>query len=411
MLLNDRQRVRGDTSPMNTPRTFLLGAAAALLAATALAQAPQLVTPPPPPTGPAAALAVPPPPTVPTSAYVLIDYSTGRVLAGQRAHDSLEPASITKLMTGYLVFSAIREKRLRLDEDITISEHAWRSEGSRTFVKVGSRVPADVLIKGMIVQSGNDATIALAERVAGTEPAFVAMMNQQAARLGMKDTHFENSWGGPAPTHRSSAFDLAIMGQALIRDFPEDYKIYSLRDFVWNGIRQQNRNGLLGKDPTVDGIKTGHTDSARYCLVSSAKRGGMRLIAVVLGSDTVKDREDASAALLNYGFTFYETLKLQEGNRLVLKPRVWKSTEEFVPVGTARDIYATVARGQGVGIEKTVAVNAKLTAPIAAGTTVGELTIKSGSEVVARAPLITLAAATESSFFAGLLDSIKLWLQ
>ena len=210
---------------MNTHRTFLIGAATALLAAAALAQAPQLVTPPPPPTGPAAALAVPPPPAVPTSAYVLIDYSTGRVLAGQRAHDSMEPASITKLMTGYLVFAAIRDKRLRLDEEITISEHAWRSEGSRTFVKVGSRVPADVLIKGMIVQSGNDATIALAERVAGTEPAFVDMMNQQAARLGMKDTHFENSWGGPAPTHRSSAFDLAIMGQALIRDFPEDYKI------------------------------------------------------------------------------------------------------------------------------------------------------------------------------------------
>lgn len=396
---------------MNKPRHILISALAALSTAAALAQAPQLITPPPPPTGAAAALAIPAPPAVPTSAYVLIDYSTGRVLAGQRAHEQMEPASITKLMTGYLVFAAIRDKRLRLDEEITISEHAWRSEGSRTFVQVGSRVPADVLIKGMIVQSGNDATIALAERVAGTEPAFVEMMNQQAARLGMKDTHFENSWGGPAPTHRSSAFDLAVLGQALIRDFPEDYKLYSLREFVWNGIRQQNRNGLLGRDPSVDGIKTGHTDSARYCLVSSAKRGGMRLIAVVLGSDTVKDREDASAALLNYGFTFYETLKLQEGNRLVLKPHVWKSTEEFIPVGLARDLYATVARGQGVGIEKNVSLNGKLVAPIAAGTPVGELIIKSGNEVVAHAPLVALAPATEGGFFSNLVDSVKLWLQ
>lgn len=395
---------------MNRAR-FATSLLAALAMATALAQAPQLVTPPPPPTAAAAGRAVPAPPQVPTSAYVLIDYSTGRVLAESRAHEALEPASITKLMTGYLVFQAIRERRLRLDEEVTISEHAWRSEGSRTFVQVGSRVPVDVLIKGMIVQSGNDATIALAERVAGTEPAFVEMMNQQAARLGMKDTHFENSWGGPAPTHRSSAFDLAVLGQALIRDFPEEYKLYSLREFVWNGIRQQNRNGLLARDPTVDGIKTGHTDSARYCLVSSARRGSMRLIAVVLGSDTIKDREDASAALLNYGFTFYETLKLQEGNRLLLKPRLWKGTEEFIPVGTPRDLYVTLARGQGVGIEKSVVLNNPLSAPMATGTTVGELTVRSGSEVVARVPLVTLAPATEAGLMSRALDTVKLWLQ
>jgi D-alanyl-D-alanine carboxypeptidase (penicillin-binding protein 5/6) len=373
------------------------------------AQAPLLVTPAA--ASPSGVLTVPAPPQVPTQAYVVMDYSTGRVLAEQNARTPLEPASITKLMTGYLVFSAIRDKRLRLDEEVVISEHAWRSEGSRTFVKVGSRVPADVLIKGMIVQSGNDATIALAERVAGTEPAFVELMNQQAARLGMKDTHFENSWGGPAPTHRSSAYDLAILGQALIRDFPEDYQLYSLREFVWNNIRQQNRNGLLGRDPTVDGIKTGHTDSARYCLVSSALRNGMRLITVVLGSDTVKDREDASAALLNYGYTYYETLKLQSGKQMVLKPRVYKASEEFVPVGVARDIHVTVVRGQAGAIEKNVELRGKLLAPLPAGTTVGQLTIKSGGLIVAQAPLVTLAVVPEGGLLDTWVDTVKLWLQ
>lgn len=379
-----------------------------LLAAAALAQAPSLVTVPAPST---AAMPIPAPPAVPTKGYVLIDYDTGRVLAEQRSEERMEPASITKLMTGYIVFNAIREKRLRLDEDVVISEHAWRSEGSRTFVQVGTRVPADVLIKGMIVQSGNDATIALAERVAGTEPAFVEMMNQYAARLGMKNTHFDNAWGGPSPTHYSSPHDLALLGQALVRDFPEDYKLYSLREFVWNGIKQQNRNGLLARDPTVDGIKTGHTDSAHYCLVSSAKRNGMRLIAVVLGSDSVKDREDASAALLNYGFTFYETIKLQQGNAMLLKPRVYKSAEEYVPVGAARDVYVTIPRGQSGSLQKDSQVNGTLIAPLAAHAEVGTLTVKSGTTVVAQIPLVTLAAATEGGIFQRLSDTVRLWFR
>lgn len=394
---------------MNRYKLSAWGLVLAVSGSLAGAQAPLLVTPAPPavPT----VQTVPAPPQVPTKAYVLIDYSTGRVLAEQNARTAMEPASITKLMTGYLVFQAIRDKRLRLDEQVVISEHAWRSEGSRTFVQVGSRVPAEVLIKGMIVQSGNDATIALAERVAGTEPAFVEMMNQQAARLGMKDTHFENSWGGPAPTHRSSAYDLAILGQALIRDFPEDYKLYSLREFVWNNIRQQNRNGLLGRDPTVDGIKTGHTDSAHYCLISSALRNGMRLIAVVLGSDSVKDREDASAALLNYGYSWYETIKLQSANQMLLRPRVYKASEEFVPVGVAHDIHVTVMRGQSGAIEKNVELRGKLLAPLPAGTTVGQLTVKSAGLIIAQVPLVTLAAAQPGSLVDGWVDTVKLWLQ
>jgi serine-type D-Ala-D-Ala carboxypeptidase (penicillin-binding protein 5/6) len=380
--------------------------------ATALAAAPSLVTPPQP--AATAAMPVPAPPTVPTTAYVLIDFDTGRVLAAQRAEERMEPASITKLMTGYIVFSAIRDKRLKLDEEVVISEHAWRaggsaSGGSTTFLQVGSRVPADVLIKGMIVQSGNDATIALAERIAGTESAFVEMMNQYAARLGLKNTHFDNSWGGPSPAHYSTAHDLALLGQALIRDFPEDYKIYSLREFVWNGIKQQNRNGLLARDPSVDGIKTGHTDSARYCLVSSARRNGMRLIATVLGSNSVKDREDASAALLNYGFTFYETVKLQPGGQMVLKPHVFKAAEDYVPVGPLRDVYVTIPRGQSGAVEKQSEVTGRLVAPLALHSAVGEMTVKAGGQVVAHVPLVTLAAAPEGGLFTRLVDTVRLW--
>jgi D-alanyl-D-alanine carboxypeptidase (penicillin-binding protein 5/6) len=389
-------------------RSRLIAFCLPLFVAAVLAEAPSLVTPPAAGT---AAMPIPAAPAVPTSGYVVMDYDTGRVIAEQRSEERMEPASITKLMTGYIVFNAIREKRLRLDEEVVISEHAWRSEGSRTFVQVGTRVPADVLIKGMIVQSGNDATIALAERVAGTEPAFVEMMNQYATRLGLKNTHFDNAWGGPSPTHYSSAHDLALLSQALIRDFPDDYKLYSIREFIWNGIKQQNRNGLLERDPTVDGIKTGHTDSAGYCLVSSAKRNGMRLISVVLGSKSVKDREDASAALLNYSFTFYETIKLQQGNTLILKPRVYKSAEEFVPVGAAKDIYVTIPRGQSGALQKTSEVKGTLVAPLAAHAEVGTLTVRSGNTVVAQIPLVTLAAANQGSFFQRLIDTIRLWFR
>ena len=251
-----------------------------------------------------AAVPIPKPPSLDARAYVLIDYQSGRVLGGFKPDAQMEPASITKLMTGYGVFRALREKRLSLTDSVTISEHAWKAEGSRTFAQVGTQIPVDTLIKGMIVQSGNDATIALAEKLGGTEDGFVQMMNSYAAELGLKNSHFDNAWGGPGPTHYMSAQDIASLSRVLIRDFPEEYKWYSLREFEWNGIKQQNRNGLLARDPSVDGIKTGHTDTAGYCLASSAKRGNMRLISVVLGTQSFKAREDASAALLNYGFTF-----------------------------------------------------------------------------------------------------------
>ena len=231
---------------------------------------------------------------------MLIDYQTGRVLAADKPDVQSEPASITKLMTEYGVFRALREKRLSLTDSVTISEHAWKAEGSRTFAQVGTQIPVETLVKGMIVQSGNDATIALAEKLGGTEDGFVQMMNSYAKELGLKNSHFDNSWGGPGPTHYMSAHDIATLSRVLIRDFPEYYKWYSLREFEWNGIKQQNRNGLLARDPSVDGIKTGHTETAGYCLASSATRNGMRLISVVLGTQVVqgaRGRERRAAQL------------------------------------------------------------------------------------------------------------------
>ena len=308
------------------------------------------------------------PPTIPTApdtdarAYILSDYTSGKVLAERNADTRMEPASLTKLMTCYAVFHALKAGTLKLTDLVTISEHAWRAEGSRTFVQVGSQIPAEVLIKGMIVQSGNDATIALAERVGGTEPGFVQIMNDYAQRLGMSNTHFDDSSGLPSATHYTTARDLSKLGTALVRDFPEYYKWFSLREFVWNNIIQQNRNGLLERDASVDGMKTGHTDSAGYCLVTSAVRQGMRLTTVVLGSHSIKGREDASAALLNYGYTFFETVSVKKRGSVVLKPRVFKASEEYFPVGPATDVNIVVPRGQGGSIETNASVRHPLIA-------------------------------------------------
>src|SRR5262249_13490197 len=315
--------------------------------------------------------------------------------------DREEPASLTKLMSSYVVFKALKENRLKLTDPVTISEHAWRSEGSRTFVQVGTSIPAEVLIKGMIVQSGNDATIALAEKVGGTEAAFAQVMNEYAKRLGMKATNFVNSDGLPAADHYTTARDVAILANALISEFPEYYPWYSLREYTWNRITQHNRNGLLLRDPTVDGMKTGHTDSAGYCLITSANRNGMRLISVVMGSDSVKAREDASAALLNYGYTFYETAKVKSAGEVLLKPRVYKSEEQDVTLAVPRDIVLTVGRGQIASLKS----NARLfkepvIAPLAANQAIGELTLTDpAGEVVARVPLTPGKAVPEAGLW------------
>jgi D-alanyl-D-alanine carboxypeptidase (penicillin-binding protein 5/6) len=363
-----------------------------------------------------AAVPVPKPPANDARAYVLIDFQSGRVLAGHNADAQSEPASITKLMTAYIAFDALREKRLALNEEVLVSEYAWRtggsaSGGSTTFLEVNSRVPVEVLIRGMIVQSGNDATIALAEKLGGTEEGFVQIMNEYARRLGMKNTNFENSWGGPGPKHYSSAQDLATLSRAIIREFPDYYRYYSERDFTWNKHKQSNRNGLLARDPSVDGIKTGHTQSAGYGLASSAQRNGMRLICVVLGTGGFKAREDASAALLNYGFTFFETAKVRGTGDVVLKPEVYKGEEEMVALVPARDIWVTVGRGAVPGLKTAATFKEPLVAPISKGQTLGEITVTDGKDVVARVPLVAQAAVPEGGWWTRMVDGIALWME
>ena len=384
----------------------LLSLAAAVLPAVAASATPAT------PAAPAAA-PIPAPPSVNARAWILLDHFTGKVLAAHNADAQEPPASLTKLMTAYVVFTALAEGRLKLDDEATISTHAWHAEGSRSFVQVGTRVPVDILIKGMIVQSGNDATIALAEKLGGTEDAFAQMMNEYAHRLGMSGSHFINSDGLPAPGHYTSARDMATLASALIRQFPQYYGLFSLREFLWNNIRQGNRNTLLGKDPSVDGLKTGHTDAAGFCLVASANREGMRLISVVMGAPSERGREEASAALLNYGYGFYETIRVKTANATVLKPRVYKSATEFAAVGVANDVYAIMPRGPSGSLNTTARLTHEpLLAPLGPGEKVGELTVSDASgEVVARAPLVTLGAVPQGGLWTRMVDSIALWVR
>ena len=358
-----------------------------------------------------AAAPIPKPPEVNARSYLLVDHFSGRVLGERHADERSEPASLTKLMTAYVVFKALAEGRLKLTDMVTISEHAWRTGGSRSFVQVGTQIPVDILIKGMIVQSGNDASIALAEKVGGTEAAFAQMMNEYARRLGMKSSNFENADGLPSPSHYTTARDTVALADALIREFPQFYPLFGLREFMWNNIRQDNRNGLLGKDPSVDGLKTGHTDSAGFCLATSANRNGMRLVSVVMGAPSVKAREDASAALLNYGYTFFETIRVKAARETVLKPRVYKSATEFAPVGVPYDVYATVGRGQGAALRTSARLSGEpLIAPLAPGQPVGELTVADASgEVIARAPLTPLAPVAQGGLWTRAVDGVALW--
>ena len=369
------------------------------------------------PAGAVSALAAPaaaaPPlataPVIQAGSWLLVDFASGQALAESNADRRVEPASLTKLMTAYVVFNALRDGRLKLNEQVLISEHAWRAQGSRTFVQVGTRVPVEVLVKGMIVQSGNDATIALAERVGGSEAAFVQMMNAYAQRLGMAGTHFEDASGLPSPSHYSTAHDLATLSRAIIRDFPEYYGIYSIREFTWNNIRQENRNGLLERDASVDGIKTGHTETAGYCLISSALRSGMRLVSVVLGAPGVTARETGSAALLNYGFNFYEPITVKKAGEMVLKPRVYKGAAEFIAVAPAGIVQVTVPRGQGTTVTTRATVLGPLIAPLAATTAVGELQVDVGGRTVTKVPLYPVNAVAAGGLWRRTVDTISLW--
>jgi len=379
--------------------------------AKAKAAAPAAAPAPAPAPAPVpAAGAVPAAPQVQARAAILEDYASGQVLGQQNADARMEPASLTKLMTAYLVFSALKDGRLKLTDPVTISEHAWKAEGSRSFVQVGTQVPAEILIKGMIVQSGNDASIALAEHLGGSEPTFVESMNNMAVKLGMTGTHFEDATGLPSPSHYTTARDMATLARALIRDFPQYYGWFSVREFMWNNIRQQNRNGLLDKDSSVDGLKTGHTDSAGYCLVASAKRQNTRLISVVLDSDSFRGREDASAALLNYGFAYYETIPLKKAGELILKPRVYKGAANYANVGVRDDVSVSIPRGQSGSIQTRASINTPLIAPLDPARSVGELTVSLNGTVISRTPLYPQAPVAEAGFFGRLYDTIALWL-
>ena len=394
---------------LNGQSTSMAAAHKHKAAAAAKAAAPATPAPAPAPAlGPDG---VPAAPDVDAVAYILVDYMSGKVLAERDADKRLEPASLTKLMTCYAVFHALKAGTLKLDDMVTISEHAWRAEGSRTFVQVGSQVPAETLIKGMLVQSGNDATIALAERVGGTEAAFVQLMNGYAQHLGMTNTHFDDSSGLPSPTHYTTARDLSRLGAALVREYPEYYAWFSIKEFIWNNIKQQNRNGLLERDASVDGMKTGHTDSAGYCLVTSANRQNMRLIAVVLGSHSIKDREDASAALINYGYTFYETINVKQRGTAVLKPRVFKASEEYYPVGPAQDINLVIPRGHAGSIQTNASVRHPLVAPLSTTTQVGELQVTIDGKPVTSVPLFPTVNVPSGGVWSRLSDTVLLWFQ
>ena len=355
-----------------------------------------------------AAAPVPPPPDLPAKGYVLLDAFSGRILVGHNDTERLEPASLTKLMTAYVVFQALHDGKLQLEQEVPISEHAWRAEGSRTFVNVGTRVRVDTLIQGMIVQSGNDATIALAEAVGGSEPTFAKLMNQYSERLGLKGSHWTNAPGLPEPEHYTTARDIGILGAALVREFPQYYKWYSQRAFTYNNITQQNRNGLLERDPTVDGIKTGHTEAAGYCLAASALRDGMRLVSVVMGTDSFKAREDASASLLGYGFNFYETKRLYTAGQRVGSAHVYK-TGEPVAVTVKNDMYATAARGELGGLKAQLYLNTRLVAPLAASIKIGRLRVSQGDTVIAEVPVYPAAGVEPGNLLRRLIDSIRLW--
>lgn len=352
---------------------------------------------------------VPPPPAIKAATWILIDQASGQVMAAHGADQSVEPASLTKLMTAYAVFHALHSGKLKLGALVPISEHAWRAEGSRTFLDLGTKVPVEVLVQGMIVQSGNDASIALAEAVAGTEQTFAELMNQYAERLGMTGSHFENATGLPSANHRVTVADMAKLARAVIREFPDYYRWYSQREFTWNGISQSNRNGLLTRDGSVDGVKTGMTETAGYCLIASAKRDGMRLVSVVMGTDSMKAREDASLALLNYGFSFFESRRLQAAGREMASMRVYKARGGRAAVGVGEDLFVTLPRGQADRVELKIELAPKVFAPLSTADRVGLVRAMLDGKIVAEAALQPVADVPLGGFFRRLWDTIVSW--
>lgn len=354
---------------------------------------------------------IPAPPRVNAKAYLLIDHNSGHILAEKNADKQIEPASLTKLMTAYVVLFEIERGGISVDDEVKISKKAWRMRGSRMFIRVNTNVSVKQLLKGLIIQSGNDASVALAEHVASNEAAFVELMNQHAERLNMTATHFNNSTGWPDKEHYTTARDLAKLSQAIVNDFPIHYSTYKEKEYTYNNIRQYNRNRLLWLDERVDGLKTGHTEAAGYCLISSARNKNMRLISVVTGTSKDDARINASRKLLNYGFRFFETSLIHEANTEVTNMRVWKGEDQRLSLGIKENLYVTMQKGMRKKIKNNLKVEAMIVAPVAEGQSYGQLNIMLGKKNLASRELIALTNINEGSIWRKLVDNIKLMFQ
>lgn len=351
---------------------------------------------------------IPPPPSVSADSFLLTDADTGKVIAERNSHEPKPPASLTKVMTGFIAAAEIESGRIAMDDEVLVSVNAWRTPGSRMFIQEGTAVTVSDLLHGIIVQSGNDASVALAEHIAGSEDAFAEMMNQQAEMLGMVNSQFRNSAGLPDEGHYSSAWDMALLTSEYIRRFPDNYAIYAKKSFTYNDIEQPNRNRLLWRDRSVDGVKTGYTEAAGYCLLASAERDGMRLISVVMGSDSGRARVQESLELLSYGFRFYETKRLYQGGEPLKTAKVWYGESDAVELGVTAPVVVTLPRGHYDEVAVDMTVAKLMEAPLEAGAELGELRVSLGGEELHRAPLVALASVPEAGPFAKLADFFAL---
>lgn len=352
---------------------------------------------------------IPSPPQIAGSSYVLMDPKSGRIIMEENSHERLPPASLTKMMTAYIVERELDEGRISMNDMVPISVKAWKTEGSRTFVQEGTEVSVEDLLKGVIIQSGNDASVALAEFVAGSEGAFVDIMNQQAQLLGMKDTSFVNATGLPSEDHYSTAYDLALLARAIINDYPENYPLYAEKHFTYNNIRQPNRNSLLWRDDSVDGLKTGHTEEAGYCLVASAKREDTRFIAVVMGTSSSQARAQEVQKMLNYGFRYYESERLFRSGQELMEARIWGGQADQVSVGLTEDVFVTIPRGSRNQLESTVDLDSVIKAPINVGDELGRVKVSLSGTVLVDEPVLALTEVPEGGLFKRLWDAIKLF--
>ena len=358
------------------------------------------------------AAAVAPPPSLAVKAYLLTDFNSGTIIATHKKDERVEPASLTKIMTAYVTFDAIQQGHLKLDQTLPVSEKAWKVEGSKMFIEPNKPVTVDELLHGMIIQSGNDASITLAEGVAGSEEQFAQMMNKQATKLGMTNTRYMNATGLPDKAHFTTANDLAILATALIRDFPLEYRrLYSVKEYSYNKITQPNRNRLLWLDANVDGMKTGHTESAGYCLISSAKRGDTRMISVLLGAVSEAMRASESQKLLNYGFQFYESTKVYKQNQTINTMRVFKGQDKIVSATISKDFYLTLPKGDYAKVKANMISQQPLIAPIKAGQTIGKISFTLNGKIINEQKLVAAKSVDEAGFVGRIIDSVKLMLQ